>query len=216
MTEKRLIPEFIEQRGVQWELGRKKYVVDIQEQGGFDGLIAEGVIETSLKVSGVKALGVVFDADDLGEEGPNRWGSIRAKCNAIGINLPEEPKDNGFIMTLPAGIRFGVWMMPDNKRKGMLETFLCGLIPDPLTNPLLQYARECVDGAKKHGAPFRAAHVDKALIHTWLAWQDAPGSQLHDAVKFRIFRSDSPDGNAFAEWFLDLFSLRSETKETGL
>jgi len=30
-------------------------------------------------------------------------------------------------MTLESGIKFGVWMMPDNQSRGMLETFLAYL-----------------------------------------------------------------------------------------
>jgi hypothetical protein len=50
-------------------------------------------------------------------------------------------------------------------------------------------------------------HRDKARIHTWLSWQDTPGAQLHEAVKFHLLNANSQNANAFVSWFRTLFEL---------
>ncbi len=64
---------------------------------------------------------------------------------------------------------------------GMLETFLTYMIPDE-NEPIWNYAKTVVMEAKNLSAPFIENHTDKANIHTWLAWQNPPGRQLHNAV----------------------------------
>lgn len=53
----------------------------------------------------------------------------------------------------------------------------------------------------------KPTHHDKADIHTWLAWRDPPGRQLHDAVKQRILRPDSPHAAPFVRWFRRTFDV---------
>ncbi len=74
---------------------------------------------------------------------------------------------------------------------GMMETFLAYLIPDECV-PLWQYAQEVSTEAKVRGALFTAAHAEKANIHSWLAWQNPPGLELHQAVMKRIFDPSHP------------------------
>ena len=57
------------------------------------------------------------------------------------------------------------------------------------------------------GAPFLPNHRDKALIHTWLAWQDEPGRQLHDAVKHAMLDPTLPYAAPFLAWFKELYEL---------
>ena len=103
-------------------------------------------------------------------------------------------------------IKFGIWMMPDNKRRGMLETFLAYMIPTE-KEPLWTYAQEVVVEAKKRGAPFKQVLEDKACIYTWLAWQKKPGRQLHDAVKMKILDPKHPKAQMFVRWFKCLYDL---------
>ena len=205
-TEKRLIPELMEQRGVTWVLGPKKHAVDIREA---DGPVTEpGWIETHLKETALAALGVVFDADGMDGRQDHRWAEMQNRCSIMGIALPDPPPAGGFFTVLPNGIRFGVWMMPNNQPPGMLETFLLALLkPEEMNGSLFQHAKASVTRAKEFGAPFKAVHHDKALVHTWLAWQDQPGAQLHDAIKFKILDAASPSADGFVGWFKNLFQV---------
>ena len=87
-----------------------------------------------------------------------------------------------------------------------METFLTYLIPD-LSDPLLDHAKESTIKASKLKAPFIESHYDKAIIHSWLAWQDPPGRQLHDAVKQRILDPASTQADGFVQWFKNLFDI---------
>ncbi len=55
----------------------------------------------------------------------------------------------------------------------------------------------------------RDAHQHKADIHTWLAWQNPPGRQLHQAVMERILDPKHPKAQIFVNWFRDLYDLHS-------
>ena len=96
--------------------------------------------------------------------------------------------------------------MPDNQKRGMLETFLKFLLPDNGEN-LWDLTEQACRDAIKHGAPFKEYHKDKAKIHTWLAWQNPPGRQLHNAIMERILAPTSPHANDFMMWFQKLFEV---------
>lgn len=209
-TEERLIPELMERRGVVWEPEPKKpreFAVKIKTA---DGLVTKPyLISSNLKDSDLVAFGIVFDADDMENNADQRWGKLRTRCSDdIEIALPDNAPAGGFITTLPNGIRFGVWMMPNNQPPGMLETFLLSLLkPEEATGTLFEHARSSVEKAKELGAPFKSVHRDKALFHTWLSWQDEPGAQLHEAIKFNILDASSPNADAFVSWFRGLFQV---------
>ncbi|MFN7568160.1 MAG: DUF3226 domain-containing protein, partial [Microcystis sp.] len=46
-----------------------------------------------------------------------------------------------------------------------------------------------------------------ANIHTYLAWQDPPGKQLHDAVKQRILNRSHPQSANFLRWLQELYEI---------
>ena len=93
------------------------------------------------------------------------------------------------------GVRVGVWLMPDNRRIGALEDFLQDLIDD--SDVLLPHARESTARAKAKGARFPDKDSKKALVHTWLAWQEEPGRPYGVAIKARYLRDDSDAAERF-------------------
>ncbi|WP_365671440.1 DUF3226 domain-containing protein [Okeania sp. SIO3I5] len=121
-------------------------------------------------------------------------------------DFPENLPETGLIHNTNSGVKFGVWMMPDNKMRGMLETFLTYMIPDE-NEPIWNYAQTVVMEAKNQGAPFIENHSDKANIHTWLAWQNPPGRQLHNAVMEKILNPKHPQAQIFINWFKKLYDL---------
>jgi hypothetical protein len=110
------------------------------------------------------------------------------------------------IITDDNGTRVGVWIMPDNKLPGMLETFLGYLLPTS-TSDLWSVAEKSVNEAKESGAPFIESHRQKAQIYTWLAWQKPPGRQLHQAIQQRILDPTHPEAVKFVAWFRNLYDL---------
>lgn len=200
--DKRVIPYLIEANGIEWGEKKETAIVDIDTDGG-DRFIDEITISTELKASGLTALGLIVDADD---DLDARWNSIRNACSKSIANFPHKMSESGLIHLTTTGVKFGVWIMPDNKTQGMLETFLRYLIPNE-TESVWQHARESTQAAKNKGASFIDTHYDKAYIYTWLAWQNPPGRQLHNAVMERILDPTHPKAQTFVSWFRQLYDL---------
>lgn len=197
----RVIPELVEKAGVPWG-ARGAEIVRIHETDGYDNMAKQ--FGSQLKNAGLLRIGVLVDANT---DPSARWRSLCALV-ASEHALPSEPPAGGVVVPRTAsGKRLGVWMMPDNSSRGMLETFLLALRPDD-NHPLLAHAESTVDVARQqHGAPFLEAHRDKALMHTWLAWQDPPGRQLHDAVKQKMLDPTLPYAADFVAWFKQLYEI---------
>jgi hypothetical protein len=197
------IPELIEANGINWGT-RKNPAVFIRDCEGYQNLIDPDVLATELQASELSALGIMIDADD---NPTGRWQSVRNACLKSIPDLPIDLPDEGLVHVTSQGIRFGVWLMPDNRMRGMLETFLSHIIPSEKGESLWQYAQEVVQEAKRKGSSFTDAHLDKAQIYTWLAWQDPPGRQLHQAIQERILDPRHPRGQTFVTWFRTLYKL---------
>ncbi len=184
-------------------------IVPIEQIGGKDNLTSN-LISTHLQVSGLTHLGLMIDAD---ENVSDSWKMIRNAClqieNIYIDNLPEQMPETGLIINIPNGtkfIKFGVWIMPDNIIEGMLETFLGYMIPEQ-GEYLWEYAQEVVREAKNKGATFKESYIDKAEIYTWLAWQNEPGRQIHQAIKYNILNPNNPKVQRFINWFKELYDL---------
>ena len=198
--DKRVLPQLLERAGVPWG-ARGAEVVRVHGLGGYTNLTADE-LALQLKTAGLQRLGLLVDAD---ADPPARWASVRAVVSPR-FALPGNPPAGGAVLAATSTApRFGVWMMPDNAGHGMLETFLLALRPDE--PGLLAHAKQSTDAATQHGAPFVAAHRDKALIHTWLAWRDPPGRQLHQAVQEKMLDPTGPYAATFVTWFKSLFEL---------
>jgi hypothetical protein len=202
VQEVRVIPELIEANGIDWGT-KKNPIVYIRDNVGYSNLSDPDLIATELQESGRSALGIVLDAD---EKPDDRWYSIRNACHKSVPDLPADLPENGLICDAPNGIKFGIWMMPDNKQSGMLETFLAYMIPNE-TEILWQFAQSSVEEAKTQGAKFTEFQIDKANIYTWLAWQNPPGRQLHQAVMEKILDPKHPRAQKFVTWFKELYGL---------
>ncbi|MEH2460240.1 DUF3226 domain-containing protein [Nostoc sp.] len=196
---KRVIPYLMEANGIIWE--KDKHPVHIENYGS-DGFINSYRISARLKGGGLTHLGLMVDADD---DPDVRWRSIRNACLPSIPDIHEQIPETGLILTTN-GIKFGVWIMPDNLMRGMLETFLAYMIRDE-SEPLWQYAQEVVAEAKNRGALFIDSHIDKAYIYTWLAWQKPPGRQLHNAINEEILNPQHPKAQTFVTWFKTLYDL---------
>jgi hypothetical protein len=154
----------------------------ITKTDGVDRLVETFAVR--LKTSDVRAIGALVDADtDL----QTRWNSLRNPLIEAGYtNVPESPIENGTILEPPVGTllpRVGIWLMPNNQTCGILEDFLSFLVPTP--NPLLDHARESLNTIPDEHRQFATNDTSKALIHTWLAWQEEPGRPFGTAISAR-------------------------------
>lgn len=201
-SEQRLLPELLEKNGIVWPKGNEP--VDIRPFDGVENLLKPDVISAELKASKLQALGLILDANDSLER---RWQALRNRVMPIIPAFPQAPRDGGLVLELDDKIRFGVWMMPDNQSSGMMETFLGTLVKDS-DDTLWNHAEAAAMNAKENfGARFRDSHVDKARIHTFLAWSDPPGRQLHEAIMHKVLDPRSPRSKPFVKWFRELYRL---------
>ena len=60
---------------------------------------------------------------------------------------------------------------------------------------------------ERNSCRFKEAHVAKARIHTWLAWQEEPGKPLGQAITKKFFDSSAPQAQQFIDWIRNLFEL---------
>ncbi len=200
--EKRLIPHLMAQAGIDWGPKGSEYY-NIHVAGSVDELLKPGTIEALLKAPGCQTLGVMLDANDSFQ---SRIARLRARIPAHYTAKQQDWAADGLVLRERGLPSFGSWIMPDNSSRGMVETFLAYLRPAG-KSALDQLAERTAEEAHRLGAPFKEVHRDKARIHTWLAWQDPPGRQLHNAVMENIFSTNHPLLSAFTGWFRRLYQL---------
>lgn len=172
----------------------------IKQTAGIESLLT--MLPVQLKGSDVSVVGVIIDADtDL----QTRWDSVARKLVDAGYeNVNEQPDENGSIIFPPHDSslpKVGIWVIPNNKLNGMLEDFLEFLIPDQ--DAVLPHANESIKTLPDKR--FNNIHNSKALMHTWLAWQEEPGKPYGQAISARYLDADLPLGKVFAEWLRKTF-----------
>ena len=139
------IPYIMEANGIIWPEKPPKAPVWIEQYEDYSNLLKPEIPQTELLTNGLKALGMIIDSD---ENFDTRWKEIRKSCLHSIPDLPEQLPQAGMIHETTDGIRFGLWMMPDNISRGMLETFLSLMIPE--SNELIwQCAQDATSEAKK-------------------------------------------------------------------
>ena len=172
---------------------------EIKRAGSKDRLLAG--MATAVSVSNGRCVGFVLDAD---ETPGNRWQAVSDRLRRIGVTLPRDAPEDGFVADVERfKARVGVWLMPDNRRSGALEEFLTDLVQDG--DALLPIARSATDQAKSAGAAFAESQRRKAVIHTWLAWQERPGVPYGTALTAGYLRADSVAAVKFVDWFRRVF-----------
>jgi hypothetical protein len=202
--DQRVIPYLIEAAcDLRWGERNEPKLVDVEPIGGIENLLKPGLIEAEMNASGRLALGLLVDADERPLE---RWKQVRGCCIRFCPDFPEVPPKEGLVLMSERSVRLGVWMMPDNQDRGMLETFLAVMRPVE-SDSLWQHANAACIQAASLRARFKDAHRDKALLHTWLSWQDPPGRQLHEAIKFKVLSRETPHSICFVTWFRRLFEV---------
>jgi hypothetical protein len=173
----------------------------IRVEGGYETLIARLSIHLE-PGSDLERLGVVVDADtDI----QARWQEIERTLKRAGYDaVPDHPDPTGTVIGHEDLPRVGVWIMPDNTLPGMLEDYLC--FPVPAGDLLFERARRCVGEIPPEERRFLEAHFTKALIYTWLAWQEVPGKPFGQAITKGFFASDGPHVQRLLGWLTRLFA----------
>jgi len=206
-----LLVEGIDDKKVIEKLLRRRKIVfenfEINNCEGLEKLLK--IVPVQIEAGSYKTLGIIVDAD---ENPVQRWFTLQKILVAAGYeNVPSSPTPNGIILKDPDEDMptIGVWLMPDNRATGSVEDFIRLLVPE--ADKLLPVAEKKVESLIAQNLNrFSISHKSKAIIHTWLAWQERPGKQMGGAITYRFIKTQEyllDDGKAsgFVEWLKKLF-----------
>ncbi|MDQ2731194.1 MAG: hypothetical protein M3Y56_06010 [Armatimonadota bacterium] len=183
--------------------GNRELILDkIDDLGGVDELLEDFPVR--LKESEIESLGVIIDADsDL----TGRWRGLQDRLTNAGyLTVPDDPTPTGTIVLPPPRTllpRAGVWIMPNNQATGMLEDFLRFLVPQE--SLLFKHVQSSVTMIPEGERRFSELTEPKAIIHTWLAWQEEPGRPYGTAIKAKYLDLNVPEVDVLVTWLVELF-----------
>lgn len=145
-------------------------------------------------------IGIIIDADvNL----ISRYDSIKNILRNIGFTLPEVIPTSGLIVTTETS-KVGVWIMPNNNLNGMLEDFLSFLVPDD--DKLLPIIKTNLNEIENQNLNnYSPIHKSKAIIHSWLAIQEDPGTPLGQSITKRYLTTEEETCSLLVNWMNDLF-----------
>lgn len=152
-----------------------------------------------------RRLAIIVDADtDI----HRRWESIRTIIDHTGnYQVPDTLPEEGLILYPKdeTAMIIGVWIMPDNQLGGMLEDFIAALTSD--NDPLVVKAEQIVNELEAAQlSKYKLVHKSKAKIHTWLAWQETPGTPMGLAITKHYLSTETPICQRFVFWINRLFN----------
>jgi len=154
----------------------------------------------------VKTIGIVIDADFNIDNQRNRWEAIKNKLKNIGYNVPDKLHPEGTIIKNDELPVIGIWVMPDNNSDGMLEDFVTFLVPED--DKLMPFVDETLIDLEEKGLnKYKGIHRAKARIHTWLAWQESPGTPMGLAITKKYLDIEKEECQIFVKWITNLFNL---------
>lgn len=175
--------------------------------GGYDKVA--GLLSAALLEAGITNIGVVVDANDAGPAA--RWAALRKVLDphfSKAILDAAMPSPGGIVLREPGRPVVGCWIMPDNQNNGYLEHFLSQLADTRA--PLWQHAEQTVDElTRRDFCRFKAARRQKALLHTWLAWQEEPGRPFGVALQAGYLAATAGAAQPFLDWIRQTFRLES-------
>lgn len=178
---------------------------DVIDESGISTLLDN--MRIRIKGTGnTKTIGIIIDAD---ENLTARWEQIKTILHNSHkyANIPNIIPEDGLILppVQPDDIKIGVWMMPNNNLNGMLEDFMIELIPD--NDNLLLKVNDVLKDIECSGQnKYNPIHRSKAKIHTWLAWQESPGTPLGLAITKQYLETNPPVCQKLITWLNKLFN----------
>ncbi len=198
----KLLVEGNDDRHVIWSLCQKFNVpenFDVIDCDGIDNIFAQ--LPIRIKQSGIKTIGIMVDADfDIQKRSQKLYDALKK----LGYKIDNVVNSEGVILSQDNMPRLGIWIMPDNKVSGMLEDFIEFLIPD--NDKLITIAKEVLDKIENEKInQYQTIHRSKALISTWLSWQEDPGTPMGLAITKKYLSTEQKICIKFIEWVTVLY-----------
>jgi hypothetical protein len=199
---KKLLVEGKDDQHVIWALCEKFGIAET-----FDVIDCEGIenlynaLQIRFKQSDIQTIGIIIDADTNLN---NRWTEIKNILANQEFVLPNNLPEAGLILSNTNNIKVGIWIMPDNNLNGMLEDFISFLIPQD--DKLLPIVRTTLDEIESQNLnKYSLIHKSKATIHSWLAWQEDPGTPMGLSITKKYLSTDEATCQKFTHWLTELF-----------
>jgi hypothetical protein len=159
-------------------------------------------IPVRFKQSGINTIGIIVDADTNLQ---SRWTSLKGLLTTQGFTMPEELPAEGLILSNADNKRIGVWIMPNNNLNGMLEDFISFLVPkDDQLLPIVNATLQNLEDEKLN--KYSITHKSKAAIHSWLSWQEDPGTPMGLGITKRYLTTDEETCLQLTNWLTALFN----------
>ena len=172
---------------------------EIVPKGGFEELHQS--IYNEVNASRRRVLGILADGNDHPDR---RWQSISDQLRDAGCKVPEDRCHTGTVFPGPRGTRVGVWLMPDNQRRGELEDFVAEMIPGG--DPTWPRAKRYIDDIPGEERRFRTNKLIRAYVHAWLAAREDP-RPMGIAITAGDLLHDAPIAATFVDWLRELFDF---------
>ena len=198
---------------IMWLVHKQEPLFGIHECGNDDGALDSLSARLVTTEPRQKILGLVLDSDIAGlteaEVIQARLNQLVSRINPF-YKLPSVFPEAGMIL-MPRQERadaarlpkLGVWLMPNNKAYGMLEDLLSA----SLRENEFKYTETVVRKAKiDQIATYRDTHLAKAIIRSFMAWQDPPDIQyIGQAIRNGTFTNLVSECDVFVHWLEGLF-----------
>lgn len=199
----KLLVEGNDDQHVVWAICERFKVAEtfgVKDCQGIDKLLKQ--IPSYIKLRNIN-LGILIDAD---ENLQGRWQALSSLLSPLGYSFSDHPDPLGSIVTsLQFETKVGIWILPNNQIHGMLEDFAKILIP--INNVLIDQAERIISEIELLDVErFSAIHRSKALIHTWLAWQESPGTPMGQAITKSYLDHNHELCLLFVNWLNRLFN----------
>jgi len=175
-------------------------VFDDKKKTGIEHLL--GTLREEIGATDVSKLGVILDADT---NLATQWARVTYVLEQYGcVDVPPSPDQSGTIVQTNDGKTVGVWVMPDNQSNGALEDFVASLIDE--NDALWPKAQTDVDNIPEEDRRFKTTYHSKAQVHTWLAWQEEPGTRMGQTFRKKYLDPEHPRAQAFVDWLKRLLA----------
>ena len=176
----------------------------IRDCVGFRNLL--DIVKIELKRGDIanNRYGIVIDADTHIEV---NWQKLSKILMDRGYNaVPSIPNEGGVIVKQDELPIIGIWLMPNNKLPGAIEEFLSFL--GPQDDELWPIAQSAVQQAISIKCNFPPSYVMKAHLHTWLSWQEEPGTPMGQAITKKYLNAHAPHALQLITWFRNVFEFK--------
>lgn len=161
------------------------------------------ILSVTVDQADIQTIGLIIDADfDLTVQ----WNNCRKELLKIGYEVPENPDTEGTIIISNNLPKLGIWVMPNNQTKGMLEDFMQMLIEEnDLLLPRVKIILDDLEKDNLHQYKIETKR-SKAELHTWLALQKEPGQTMGNAMTQKYLTNfKNPVCQSFISWLIKLY-----------